>query len=57
MYHPIANPYTPGSIEHLLYHKNWIDTVQWHLEAIIRDPKLDPTEALQIKRRIDASTQ
>ena len=55
--HPIANPYTPGSIEHLLYHKNWIDTVQGHLEDIIRDPNIDPTEALQIKRRIDASNQ
>lgn len=55
--HPIANPYTPGSIEHLLYHKNWIDTVQWHLEDIIRDPGIDPGEALKIKRRIDASNQ
>ena len=55
--HPIANPYTPGSIEHLLYHKNWIDTVQWHLEDIIRDPNIDPVEALKIKRRIDASNQ
>ena len=55
--HPIENPYEPGSLEHLLYHKNWIDTVQWHLEDIIRDPNIDPTEALQIKRRIDASNQ
>lgn len=55
--HPIANPYQAGSIEHLLYHKNWIDTVQWHLEDIIRDPQIDPTEALAIKRRIDASNQ
>ncbi len=55
--HPIANPYAPGSIEHLLYRKNWIDTVQWHLEDIIRDPNIDPTEALKIKRRIDASNQ
>ncbi len=54
---PIANPYTPGSVEHLLYHKNWIDTVQWHLEDIIRDPQIDPVEALKIKRRIDASNQ
>lgn len=54
---PIANPYQAGSIEHLLYHKNWIDTVQWHLEDIIRDPQIDPTEALAIKRRIDASNQ
>lgn len=52
-----ANPYTPGSIEHLLYRKNWIDTVQWHLEDIIRDPNIDPQEALKIKRRIDASNQ
>ena len=55
--HPIDNPYAPGTIDHLLYHKNWIDTVQWHLEDIIRDPNIDPTEALQIKRRIDASNQ
>ena len=55
--HPIENPYEPGSLEHLLYHKNWIDTVQWHLEDIIRDPEIDPAEALKIKRRIDKSNQ
>ncbi len=54
---PVANPFTPGTIEHLLYLKNWIDTVQWHLEDIIRDPNIDPVEALKIKRRIDASNQ
>lgn len=54
---PIANPFTEGSIEHLLYHKNWIDAVQWHLEDIIRDPEIDPVDALVIKRRIDASNQ
>ncbi|MFI3269238.1 MAG: DUF4254 domain-containing protein [Rikenellaceae bacterium] len=54
---PIANPFSEGSIEHLLYHKNWIDAVQWHLEDIIRDPEIDPVEALVIKRRIDASNQ
>ena len=51
------NPYAPGTIDHLLYHKNWIDTVQWHLEDIIRDPAIDPAEALLIKRRIDKSNQ
>ncbi|MCR2030635.1 DUF4254 domain-containing protein [Alistipes timonensis] len=55
--HPIDNPYTPGTIDHLLYRKNWIDTVQWHLEDIIRDPAIDPAEALCIKRRIDKSNQ
>lgn len=55
--HPIANPYKADSLEHLLYRKNWIDTVQWHLEDIIRDPAIDPVEALKIKRRIDASNQ
>ena len=55
--HPIENPYEPGSLEHLLYHKNWIDTVQWHLEDIIRDPQIDPVTALAIKRRIDKSNQ
>lgn len=53
----IENPYAEGSIEHLLYMKNWIDTVQWHLEDIIRDPNIDPVEALRIKRRIDSSNQ
>ncbi len=53
----IENPYPPQSLEHLLYLKNWIDTVQWHLEDIIRDPQINPEEALKIKRRIDASNQ
>lgn len=54
----IENPYDPTDlIEHLLYAKNWIDTVQWHLEDIIRDPEIDPTEALGIKRWIDKSNQ
>ncbi|MCE2734285.1 MAG: DUF4254 domain-containing protein [Cyclobacteriaceae bacterium] len=54
---PIQNPYATGSFEALLYHKNWIDTVQWHLEDIIRLPDINPTEALAIKRRIDKSNQ
>jgi hypothetical protein len=41
----------------LLYLKNWIDTVQWHFEDIIRDPQIDPVAALTLKRRIDASNQ
>lgn len=53
----INNPYEAGSIEHYLYVKNWIDTVQWHYEDIIRDPHIDPVEALQLKRRIDKSNQ
>lgn len=53
----VKNTYPKGSIEHLLYIKNWVDTVQWHLEDIIRDPRIDPVEALQIKRRIDSSNQ
>ena len=54
---PIQNPYPVKSIEFYLYLKNWIDTVQWHLEDIIRDPNIDPVEALRIKRRIDKSNQ
>lgn len=55
--HPIDNPYAPGTIDHLLYHKNWIDTVQWHLEDIIRDEDINPVDALALKRRIDKSNQ
>ncbi|MBQ8737360.1 MAG: DUF4254 domain-containing protein, partial [Bacteroidaceae bacterium] len=47
----INNPYEQGSIEYYLYIKNWIDTVQWHFEDIIRDPQIDPAEALVLKRR------
>ncbi|HEY9487177.1 MAG TPA: DUF4254 domain-containing protein [Chryseosolibacter sp.] len=54
---PINNPFRSGSFESLLYLKNWIDTVQWHLEDIIRDPNIDPSDALLIKRRIDKSNQ
>lgn len=54
---PIANPYERESIEHDLYAKCWIDTVQWHLEDIIRDPHIDPSDALALKRRIDRSNQ
>jgi hypothetical protein len=53
----MKNPFPKGRIEYLLYEKNWIDTVQWHLEDIIRNPEIDPIEALAIKRRIDASNQ
>lgn len=53
----LNNPYPADSLDHLLYRKNWIDTVQWHLEDIIRDPEIDPTEALKIKRWIDRSNQ
>ena len=53
----IQNPYKEKSLEFYLYLKNWIDAVQWHLEDIIRDPKIDPTEALALKRRIDKSNQ
>lgn len=51
------NPHPLDSFEHLLYHKNWIDTVQWHLEDIVRNPAIDPIEGLAIKRRIDRSNQ
>ncbi|MCD8043031.1 MAG: DUF4254 domain-containing protein [Tannerellaceae bacterium] len=51
------NPFPEKSIEYYLYLKNWIDAVQWHLEDIIRNPQIDPVEALKIKRRIDASNQ
>lgn len=54
---PIENPYLKDQFEHLLYFKNWIDTVQWHFEDIIRDPQIDPVAALTLKRRIDASNQ
>ena len=55
--HPCENPFKEKTIEWLLYEKAWIDTVQWHLEDLIRDPNIDPVEALALKRRIDKSNQ
>lgn len=54
---PMNNPYELKSIEYYLYLKNWIDAVQWHFEDIIRDPHIDPVDALTLKRRIDKSNQ
>ncbi len=53
----MKNPYEFKTIDYYLFLKNWIDAVQWHLEDIIRDPAIDPAEALLIKRRIDRSNQ
>ena len=55
--HPCENPYEKLTIEWYLYNKVWIDTVQWHLEDLIRDPNIDPLDALALKRRIDKSNQ
>lgn len=57
VYQPAINPYEKGTIEYLLFAKNWVDTVQWHYEDIIRDPQIDPVAALDLKRKIDASNQ
>ncbi len=54
---PINNPYDRDTLENRLYLKCWIDTVQWHLEDLIRDPHINPLEALSLKRRIDRSNQ
>ncbi|WP_308991794.1 DUF4254 domain-containing protein [Mariniflexile litorale] len=55
---PFKNAYPESDLlEHLLYRKCWIDTVQWHYEDIIRDPQIDPIAALTLKRQIDASNQ
>ncbi len=51
------NPYKTGTIENVLFRKNWIDAAQWHMEDIIRDPEIDPVAALALKRRIDKSNQ
>ncbi|MBD1433808.1 DUF4254 domain-containing protein [Sphingobacterium sp. DN00404] len=55
--HPIENPYNSLSLEHLLYLKCWIDTVQWHMEDVVRNPDITPEEGLNWKRRIDKQNQ
>jgi len=54
---PMVQPYATGSVEALLYHKCWIDTVQWHLEDLVRDPQIEPVAGLALKRKIDVSNQ
>ena len=54
---PFYNPYEEGTLSFLLYRKNWIDTVQWHYEDLIRDPNIDPVSGMALKRKIDASNQ
>jgi len=57
IYKQPENPYEKGSLEFLLYAKNWIDTAQWHMEDEVREPSIAPADALNWKRRIDASNQ
>ena len=54
---PYKNPHSAKSLAHLMYQKNWIDSVQWHYEDLIRDPGINPTAALELKRKIDVSNQ
>lgn len=54
---PVPNPYAEDTVEHTLFEKNLIDARQWHMEDVIRDPEIDPAEALVLKRRIDRSNQ
>ena len=54
---PLHNPSPANSLDSLLYHKCWVDTVQWHLEDLVRDPSIEPVKGLELKRRIDASNQ
>jgi len=53
----VSNPYPEGSVQHLMFAKNHVDTVQWHLEDIVRDPSIDPVAGITLKRRIDRSNQ
>jgi hypothetical protein len=53
----MLNPYEKGDIESLFYSKCWTDTVQWHVEDEIRNPYIQPEQALKLKRRIDHLNQ
>jgi hypothetical protein len=54
---PENNPFDKGTIESLLYSKNFIDTVQWHMEDLVRNPAIEPQKGLELKRSIDKSNQ
>ena len=54
---PLSQVEMQGSFERLLWEKSWVDTVQWHLEDLVRPDDVEPAYALQLKRRIDKSNQ
>ena len=54
---PQNSPYKSGTFEAVLWEKSWVDTVQWHLEDLVRPDDVEPVYALQLKRRIDRSNQ
>lgn len=51
---PVSNS---SSIHDILIRKSWIDSIQWHLEDIIRRPGLDTNKFIETKKRIDTSNQ
>ena len=53
----IIIPFQQESFEAILYRKCWIDTVQWHMEDLIRNPNIDSDKGMNLKRRIDLSNQ
>ena len=53
----LLNPHEKDTFEALLFHKCWVDTVQWHFEDLIRDPEIDPFAGMELKRKIDHSNQ
>lgn len=54
---PANNPYEKDSMNHILYSKNHIDTIQWHVEDEIRRADIPDSEIAKLKRQIDALNQ
>lgn len=51
------NPYIGDSLEFILYNKNQIDTIQWHVEDEIRRIDILDKEIASLKRKIDSLNQ
>jgi len=54
---PYKNTYQENPLAALLYQKCWTDTVQWHVEDLVRDPQIDAAKGLAYKRLIDKLNQ
>ncbi|MFZ9188991.1 MAG: DUF4254 domain-containing protein, partial [Algoriphagus sp.] len=39
---PLHNPYPTISLDSLLYHNSWVDTVLWLLVDLVGDPSIEP---------------
>jgi hypothetical protein len=51
------NPFELDSLDAILYHKSFVDTIQWHCEDEVRNPVLEAEKVRYFKNKIDKLNQ